>query len=311
MAAPEKETEMGNDQAGYGNTDTMLEEQHFLIDITAKHHLLDLNLKETFRYKDLILLFVKRDFTAQYKQTILGPLWAIIQPLLTTIAFTIVFGNLAKLTTADVAGNFELPGFLFYMAGNISWGYFSSTLSKTSSTFLANRAVMGKVYFPRLVSPIATALSGLIAFGIQFAMLAAFWLYYVIRGGTSIQVTPMLLMIPLLILQMMLLSVGLGIIIASVTTKYRDLAMLVGFGLQLWQYGSPVAYGLQLVPEKWIGLYMLNPVAPIVTSFRYAMFGFGYFDLRYYLIGWAISLVLFVIGLIMFSRIERTFMDTI
>ena len=311
MAAPEKETEMGNDQAGYGNTDTMLEEQHFLIDITAKHHLLDLHLKETFRYKDLILLFVKRDFTAQYKQTILGPLWAIIQPLLTTIAFTIVFGNLAKLTTADAAGNFELPGFLFYMAGNISWGYFSSTLSKTSSTFLANRAVMGKVYFPRLVSPIATALSGLIAFGIQFAMLAAFWLYYVIRGGTSIQVTPMLLMIPLLILQMMLLSVGLGIIIASVTTKYRDLAMLVGFGLQLWQYGSPVAYGLQLVPEKWIGLYMLNPVAPIVTSFRYAMFGFGYFDLRYYLIGWAISLVLFVIGLIMFSRIERTFMDTI
>ena len=285
--------------------------QHFITEITAEHHLLDLHLKETFQYKDLILLFVKRDFTAQYKQTVLGPLWAIIQPLLTTVVFTIIFGNLAHLTTADTTGEFVLPGFLFYMAGNICWGYFSSTLSKTSNTFLANRATMGKVYYPRLVSPISTALSGLISFGIQFAMFVVFWLFYIIRGGTSIKMTPMLLLIPLLILQMVILAVGFGIIIASVTTKYRDLAMLVSFGLQLWQYGSPIAYGLTLVPERLLPVYMLNPVTPVVTTFRYTMFGFGYFNLTYYLIGWAISLVVFLIGLILFSRIERTFMDTI
>ena len=289
----------------------MPETQTFKTDITAEHKLLDLHLKETFQYKDLILLFVKRDFTAQYKQTVLGPMWAIIQPLLTTVVFTIIFGNLAHLTTADTAGEYVLPGFLFYMAGNICWGYFSSTLSKTSNTFLANRATMGKVYYPRLVSPISTALSGLISFGIQLTMFLTFWLFYIIKGGTSIQVTPAILMIPLLVLQMILLAVGFGIIIASVTTKYRDLAMLVGFGLQLWQYGSPIAYGLNLVPEKWFGIYMLNPVTPIVTTFRWAIFGFGYFNLRYYLIGWVISLVVFLIGLILFSRIERTFMDTI
>lgn len=289
----------------------MAEDQRFMTEITAEHHLLDLHLRETFQYRDLVLLFVKRDFTAQYKQTILGPLWAVIQPLLTTVVFTIVFGNLAKLTTSDTVAEYVLPGFLFYMGGNICWGYFSSTLSKTSNTFLVNRATMGKVYYPRLVSPIATALSGLISFGIQLALFALFWLYYIIKGGTSIQVTPFLLMIPLLILQMILLATGFGIIIASVTTKYRDLAMLVGFGLQLWQYGSPIAYGLQLVPERWISIYMLNPVTPILTAFRYALFGFGYFNLTYYLISWGITVLVFFIGLVLFSRIERTFMDTI
>ena len=289
----------------------MTEAQHFKTTITSDHRVFDLHLRETFQYRDLIMLFVKRDFTALYKQTILGPAWAIIQPLLTTVVFTIIFGNLAHLTTADVEGDFVLPGFLFYMAGNICWHYFSTTLQDTSNTFLKNRATMGKVYYPRLVSPIATALSGLISFGIQFVMFLCFWLYFVIRGGTSIQVTPMLLLIPLCILQMIILSTGCGIIISSVTTKYRDLAMLVGFGLQLWQYGSPIAYGLRLVPEKWLGLYMLNPVTPIITTFRCGMFGFGYFNLSYYLLGWAVSLLIFFIGLIQFSRIERTFMDTI
>ena len=289
----------------------MSEQQEFKTHITSEHKLFDLHLKETFQYRDLIFLFVKRDFTALYKQTILGPAWAIIQPLLTTVVFTIIFGNLARLTTADVEGDFMIPGFLFYMSGNICWAYFSSTLQATSNTFLANRATMGKVYYPRLVSPIATALSGLISFGIQFVMFLCFWLYFVICGRTSIQITPMLLMIPLCILQMVILSTGCGIIISSVTTKYRDLAMLVGFGLQLWQYGSPIAYGLRLVPEKWLGLYLLNPVTPIVTTFRYGMFGFGYFNLTYYLLSWAVSLLVFFIGLILFSRIERTFMDTI
>jgi len=275
--------------------------------ITADHRLLDLHLGETFQYRDLILLFVKRDFTAYYKQTILGPLWAIIQPLLTTVVFTIIFGNLAKLTTADVPGNYVIPGFLFYMAGNICWSYFSSTLQATSNTFLANSATMGKVYYPRLVSPIATALSNLISFGIQFAMFMVIWAFYYIKGGTSIRVTPALALLPLLVIQMIIAAVGFGIIISSVTTKYRDLAMLVSFGLQLWHYACPVAYGLQLVPEKWLSLYMLNPVTPIITTFRYAVFGFGFFDLRYYLVSWAICLLVFFIGLILFSRIERTF----
>ncbi len=279
--------------------------------ITSKHRLFDLHLKETFEYRDLIGLFVKRDFVAQYKQTVLGPLWAIIQPLLTTVVFTIIFGNLAGLTTADVAGDYIVPGFLFYMSGNIVWSYFSGTLNATSGTFINNRATMGKVYYPRLVSPISTACSHLISFGIQLAMFLVFWAFYLIRGGTSITVSPMLLLVFPTILQMMLLATGCGIIISSLTTKYRDLAMLVGFGLQLWQYGSPIAYGLQLIPERLMWLYMLNPVTPIVTTFRYALFGFGYFSLTYYLISWAVTLVLFFIGLILFSRIERTFMDTI
>lgn len=286
-------------------------EQHFKTHISSEHKLLDLHLRETLQYRDLIFLFVKRNFTAQYKQTILGPLWAVIQPLLTTVVFTIVFGNLAKLTTADVSGDFIIPGFLFYMSSNICWGYFSSTLSATSNTFLSNRGTMGKVYYPRLVAPISTAFSRLISFGIQFAMLIAFWLYFVVRGGTSIRITLWLLLIPLLIIQMMILAVGFGIIISSVTTKYRDLAMLVGFGLELWRYGCPIAYGLQLVPDKYLQLYMLNPVVPILTSFRYAVFGFGYFHVGYYLLSWAVSVIVFFIGLIMFSRIERTFMDTI
>lgn len=286
-------------------------EQDFKTHISAEHRLFDLHLKETFQYRDLIFLFVKRNFTAQYKQTILGPLWAIIQPLMTTIVFTIVFGNLAKLTIADVAGDYVIPGFLFYMSSNICWGYFSSTLNSVSNTFLDNRGTMGKVYYPRLVAPISTAFSRLVSFGIQFALFLIFWAIYLVRGGTGIRITPMFLIIPLLILQMMILSVGLGIIISSVTTKYRDLAMLVGFGLELWRYGCPIAYGLQLVPEKYLGLYMINPVTPILTTFRYAAFGFGYFNLGYYLLSWVVSIIVFLIGLVMFSRIERTFMDTI
>lgn len=285
--------------------------QAFKYQINSKHKLFDLHIRETFQYRDLIMLFVKRDFTALYKQTILGPLWAIIQPLLTTVVFTIVFGNLAGLTTADIKGNFIIPGFLFYMTGNICWSYFSTTLTATSNTFLSNQATMGKVYYPRLVSPIATSISNLISFGIQFAMFLIFWCFYIVRGGTSIRITPMLALVPVTVIQLLILSVGVGIIISSVTTKYRDLAMLVTFGLQLWQYGSPIAYGLGLIPEKIMFLYMLNPVTPIITTFRYAMFGFGYFNFGYYIMSWIISLVLFFIGLVLFSRIERTFMDTI
>ena len=288
-----------------------MEKHDYAVVIDSKHRLFDLHLKETFHYRDLIALFVKRDFTALYKQTVLGPAWAIIQPLFTTVVFTIVFGNLAKLTTADVAGDFIIPSFLFYMAGNICWTYFSGTVTATSNTFIANSAIMGKVYYPRLVTPIATALSQMIAFAIQFVMLILILIFYLIRGGTSLQVTPMLLLLPLVILQMVMLAVGFGIIISSLTTKYRDLTHMVGFGLQLWQYASPIAYGLGLIPEKYLWLYMINPVTPIITTFRYALFGFGYFNIMYYLISWSVTLGLFFIGVVLFSRIERTFADTI
>ena len=286
-------------------------EQQFTTVIVPKTKLLDFHFKEILRYRDLIFLFVKRNFVSQYKQTVLGPAWALIQPLLTTVVFTIIFGNLAKLTTADVPGDHAIPGFLFYMSGNICWTYFANTLNETSGTFIRNRKTMGKVYYPRLAAPIATACSNLIAFAVQLIMFFGIWLYFLIRGGTSIRITPMLLMLPLLILQMMLLSIGTGIIISSVTTKYRDLMHLVGFGIQLWQYASPIAYGLELVPKQYQGLYMLNPVTPIITTFRYAVLGFGYFQPGYDLLSWGMTLLIFFIGLVLFHRIERTFMDTI
>lgn len=284
--------------------------------ISSGHHLFDLHISETFSYRDLILLFVKRDFVAKYKQTILGPAWALIQPLLTTVVYTLVFGGLAGLATADIEGDYALPGFLFYLSGSICMSYFSGTLTATSGTFINNSGVMGKVYYPRLVSPIATALSNMISFGIQFAMLVVAIIVYVVIGGTSITLSPMLLFLPLVIIQLMMLATGFGIIISAMTTKYRDLQMLVGFGLQLWQYATPIAYGLTLVSSsarfsKYMFLYQLNPLTPIVTTFRYAMFGFGYFDLTYYLISWGVTLAVFFIGLILFSKIERTFMDTI
>lgn len=288
-------------------------EQNFKTIISSETKVIDLHLKETFEYRDLIWLFVKRDFVSKYKQTILGPLWAIIQPLLTTVVFTIIFGSLANLTTLDakITTDIVIPGFLFYMIGTICWSYFSSTVSSTARTFISNSGIMGKVYFPRLVSPISSTLSNLISFGIQFVMFLVFWVFYLIKGGTSIQISAYLFLLPLLIIQMMMLAMGVGIIVSALTTKYRDLVMLIGFGLQLWQYGTPIAYGLQLVPDKYMTLYMLNPMTPVITIFRLAFFGTGYFNLMYYVIGWIITVILFILGLILFNRIERTFMDTI
>ena len=287
--------------------------QNFKTLITSDTKVIDLHLRETFEYRDLIWLFVKRDFISKYKQTILGPLWAIIQPLMTTVVFTIIFGSLANLTTLDIETSEEIviPGFLFYMAGTICWSYFSSTVSSTARTFISNSSIMGKVYFPRLVSPISSTLSNLISFGIQFMMFLAIWLFYLLNGTTDIHISLYLLLFPVLILQMMILAMGIGIIVSALTTKYRDLAMLIGFGLQLWHYGTPIAYGLQLIPEKYMSIYMLNPMSSVITTYRLAFFGTGYFNLMYYSIGWIITIVLFVIGLVLFNRIERTFMDTI
>ena len=271
-----------------------------------------INFREVWEYRDLIGLFVKRDFTAKYKQTVLGPLWAVIQPLMTTVVFSIIFGSLAGLTTSDVGGEtLRMPSFLFYMIGTITWSYFSATVTANANTFITNRAIMGKVYYPRIATPIATALANLISFFIQIALFCGIALVYALLGLAKIRLSAYLLLLPVLVAQLVMLSTGVGIIISSLTTKYRDLAMLVGFGLHLWQYLSPIPYGLSLIPEKYLGLYMLNPVTPIVTTMRLAFFGTGYFDWVHYGISLAMTAVVFFIGLVLFNRIERTFMDTV
>lgn len=290
----------------------MQQGKEWLVEITPVTKKINFNFKEIWKYRDLIKLFVKRDFTAIYKQTILGPAWAVIQPLLTTVVFSIVFGGLAGLTTSDVEGvKLQVPSFLFYMIGTIIWSYFSTTVTSTSNTFIANSAIMGKVYYPRLVSPISSALSHLISFGIQLILFIALYAVLAIVGVAELSVSLYLLLIPVLIIQMIMLSTGVGIIISSLTTKYRDLAMLVGFGLQLWQYLSPIPYGLSLIPEDLLWLYMLNPVTPIVTTMRYAFFGVGYFDIISYSISVLMTIVLFFVGMIKFNKIERTFADTV
>lgn len=290
--------------------------QKFKTVVDSKHKLLDLKLKETFRYRDLIFLFVKRDFVAQYKQTILGYLWSIIQPLFTTVIYTVVFGSLAGLTTVDVAKaeGLKIPTLLFYMSGTICWGLFSGSLSVNSSVFAANSGIMGKVYYPRLVSPIASTLSQFVSFLIKFAMFFLIWIGCFIWGGYDMKFSPMLLTAPVCMLQLMLLGMGVGLTITSLTTKYRDLNYLVGFGLSLLQYLTPVAYGLSLVQnaKPWVmNLYLCNPVTPIITTFRYAFFGVGYFNVGFYALSWIVTALLLFIGLLLFSKTERTFMDTI
>lgn len=281
----------------------MTTEQQFTTVILPKTGLFDFHLKEVLKYRDLIFLFVKRSFVTRYKQTVLGPAWALIQPLLTTFVFTFVFGRLAGLAPGGV------PPFLFFMSGNIAWGYFSGCLNATASTFTGNAGIFGKVYFPRMVTPISTVLSQLITFGIQFFLFVIFLVIYWVQG--AVQPTLYALMLPLLLLQMAMMGMGVGIIISSLTTKYRDLVMLVSFGVQLWMYGTPVAYDIAIVPEKLMGLYMLNPMTPVVNTFRLAFLGLGSFDLFHYLLSWVFTLVVLFIGIILFNKVEKTFMDTV
>lgn len=276
----------------------------YRVEILPKRGLFELNIKEIWDYKDLIFLFVKRTFVSQYKQTVLGPAWAVIQPLLTTLVFTVVFGGLAGLPTDGI------PSFLFYMCGTICWNYFSTNLTVTSTTFVSNAAIFGKVYFPRLVLPISTVITNLISFGIQLCTFLIFWMVYMFNGY-SIHPNGCALLFPLLLIQMAMLSLGFGIIISALTTKYRDLAMLVSFGVQLWMYATPVAYSSTLIPEKWLGLYMLNPMTPIIETFRYGFLGAGTINLKYSLISWGMTLFILCVGVILFNKVEKTFMDTV
>jgi len=247
---------------------------------------------------------VRRDFVAQYKQTILGPAWFFLQPLFTTIVFTVVFGRIAKIPTDGV------PDFIFYMSGTVCWAYFSACLQQTSRTFVSNAGIFGKVYFPRLVVPTSVVISNILKFAIQFVLFLLFLAFFYYRGAP---VAPNLgaLLLPLYLLQMALLGLGCGILISAVTTKYRDLMLLVEFGAQLWMYATPVVWPLSQVPEKYRILLALNPMTSVIEGFRQGFLGRSALDPDLLLVGWATTLTLLLCGLVLFSRVEKTFMDTV
>jgi len=265
----------------------------------------DINFGELWTYRDLIMLFVRRDFVAIYKQTILGPLWYLIQPIMTTLIFTIIFGKIAKIPTDG------LPPILFYLSGVVAWRYFSDCLQKTSNTFVDNAQVFGKVYFPRLTVPLSVVISNLISFAIQLLLFACFWAYFYANGATIQVRDASLLILPFLVLQMAVLGLGCGIIVSSLTTKYRDLTQLVGFGVQLWMYATPVVYPSSIVPEKYQWLIALNPMAPIIEAFRYLLLGVGTVNPVGLLASVLITFSLLFIGVMLFSKIEKSFMDTV
>src|SRR5664279_1178295 len=281
------------------------QEEHWDQVIQPKAKLLDLNLKEVWRYRDLLLLFVKRDFTAQYKQTILGPLWHFIQPIFTTLIFLLVFGKIANIPTDGI------HPVLFYMSGITIWNYFSGCLTTTSNTFVANAAIFGKVYFPRLIIPLSVVISNIVKFGIQLLLLVAVIVYYAIKG-TAVNIGFPLLLIPVLVLMMAGMGFGLGIIISSLTTKYRDLNILIAFAVQLLMYATPIAYPLSyLKHNSYASWIQWNPLTPIVEAFRFSLFRHGSFDATSLLYSAGFIAIVLFIGLLTFSKVERTFMDTV
>lgn len=272
--------------------------------IQPQRSLFALPIAELFRYKDLVMMFVRRDFVSVYKQTILGPLWYLIQPLLTTITFTVIFGNIAKLPTDG------LPQFLFYMSGTVIWTYFATCLTKTSNVFVDNSALFGKVYFPRLTVPISILISNLITFGIQFLFFLGFMAYFALRG-TVFHPNLWILFSPVLIFMMAGLGLGLGILISSMTTKYRDLRFLVSFGVTLLMYATPVIYPVSSIPEGYQMLIKANPMTPIVETFRYAFLGAGTVNPLDLVYSFGFMVVIVIIGTVVFNRVEATFMDTV
>lgn len=264
----------------------------------------DLHLKDLWIYRDLVMMFVKRDFVAQFKQTILGPAWFVLQPLLTTVVFTIVFGNIAKLSTDG------LPKVLFYLSGNVVWMYFSGVLTAASNTFVGNANLFGKVYFPRLAVPLSLAISHVLQFLLQFLFLLCFIGYYWARGAT-VHFTAFAWLLPLIILLMAGQALGLGILFSSMTTKYRDLRFLLEFGVRLLMYAAPVVYPLSAIPGNWRWFLLVNPMTPIIEIFRLAFLGQGTFSA--WQLGYSVcfTILTLILGVAIFNRVERTFMDTV
>ena len=273
--------------------------------ISAKHRWLELNLKEVWRYRDLILLFTKRNFVVSYKQTILGPAWIFLTPLFSSIVQAFVFGGIAGIETDGV------PMLLFYLTGNAIWNYFSTCLTNNANTFTENAYVFGKVYFPRLTTPLSNVLSSIIRFGIQMILVLLFMIYFLIRGEVSPNWAAWLV-IPVELIHLGILGMGCGIIISSLTTKYRDLTVLVGFGVSLWMYLTPVVYPLSTLGEGWMKTVLLcNPVTTSAELIRYAVLGKGTLVWGYYGLSWLVTLVVAVLGIMIFNKVERTFMDTV
>lgn len=278
-------------------------QQQWTETIESNHSLFDLKLKEVWRYKDLVYMFVKRDFVSGFKQTILGPLWFFINPIFTTIVFVFVFGNIAKLSTDGI------PQVLFYLAGITLWNYFSSCLTGTSNIFTANASIFGKVYFPRLVMPITIVISNLMKFGVQFMLFLAVWIFYFSKG--QIQPNIWILATPFLIVLMAIFALGVGMIFSALTTKYRDLQMLLTFGVSLMMYATPVIYPVSSITGVWKKLAYYNPLTGIFECFKYGWMGSGEFTLEMLLISTGIILVLLVIGTVTFNKVEKSFMDTV
>lgn len=272
--------------------------------ISPKRSWFQLNLKEIWRYRDLFVLFVRRDIVAVYKQTILGPLWFFIQPVFTTIIYTFVFGQLAAIPTDGI------PQPLFYMSGVVLWNYFAQALNVSASTFLTNSNLFSKVYFPRVIAPLSQITSSMITFGIQLLMFALLWGYYAFEGA-AIGLRWELVLFPVLLLSMALLGLGLGLILSSLTTKYRDLRQLIGFGVSLMMYATPVIYPLSEVPSKYRWLIELNPVTYVIEGFRYMVLGQGNFDVFTLMYTVIFSISCFVLGLMVFNKTEQNFLDTV
>ena len=273
--------------------------------ISPKRSLLDINLKELWRYRDLIMLFVRRDFVATYKQTILGPIWLLLQPLFTTLTFFFVFNQIAKIPTDGI------DPILFYLSGITLWNYFSDCFNKTSNTFVANAGIFGKVYFPRLATPISIVISNLIKLGIQVLLFVAILIYQMITKDVQLNVNAYILILPYLIILMAVMGLGLGIIFSALTTKYRDLSFLLTFGIQLLMYATPIIYPLSYTGGKLHTIISMNPLTPIMESFRYAFFSIGTFDWTGLAFTSIFSFSVLFIGIIIFNQVEKSFMDTV
>lgn len=272
--------------------------------IESSHKLLDLRLKQVWDYRDLVYLFVKRDFITYYKQTIFGPLWYLFQPILSTVMYILIFGQLAQI------GTDEIPQTLFYFSGTMLWTYFSSSLVKTSNTFIENKAIFGKVYFPRLTVPIASAISLIMKLLIQFALFVLVYIFYLFKGA-NVQPSPRMLLFPFIVLWIGLLATGLGMIISAITTKYRDLVMVLEYFVSLWMYATPVVYPLSEVPEKLRILFYINPISAPIEMFRICFFGAGYVPVLCIVSSITCTILFLFVGLILFNRNERTFVDVI
>ncbi len=279
-------------------------EDNWTTTIRPRSGWLDIHIGELWSYRDLIALFVRRDFVSIYKQTILGPAWFLLQPLFSTVVFTVIFGRIARIPTDGI------PEVMFYMAGIVTWNYFAACLTKTSDTFVVNASIFGKVYFPRLVIPVSVVITNLITFVIQFGLFLVFLAYFYLKGS-PVRPNALMLMTPLLLMQMAALGLGFGILVSSLTTKYRDLTYVVSFGVQLWMYATPIVYPLSQIPIQWRSWYALNPMVSIVETFRYAFLGAGAINPMQYLIGAGITVAVLAAGILLFSRVEKTFMDTV